>query len=55
VAARSPATVRFLLTGDVEPERTVRELLDLGVVQACFRKPRADGLVEAIRKLNAGS
>jgi DNA-binding NtrC family response regulator len=49
VAARAPATRRLLLTGDSDPERTVRELLDSGVVEACFRKPRADGLLEAIR------
>ena len=51
VAAHSPGTRRLLLTGDLDPERTVRELLDQGVVQACFRKPRADGLVEAIRRV----
>jgi DNA-binding NarL/FixJ family response regulator len=55
VAARSPSTRRLLLTGDLEPERTVRELLDLGVVQACFRKPRADGLLEAIRAVTPGA
>ncbi len=53
VAARSPSTRRLLLTGDLDPERTVRELLDLGVVHACFRKPRADGLLEAIRAAGA--
>src|SRR5262245_2271894 len=50
VAARSPATRRLLLTGDEDPERTVRELLELGVIHACFKKPRADGLLEAIRQ-----
>jgi DNA-binding NtrC family response regulator len=49
VAARSPATRRLLLTGDLDPERTVRELLDTGVIEACFQKPRAEGLLETIR------
>jgi DNA-binding NtrC family response regulator len=49
VAARAPATRRLLLTGDLDPERTVRELLDTGVIEACFQKPRAEGLLEAIR------
>ena len=49
VAARSPRTRRLLLTGDSDPEHTVRELLDRGVIEACFRKPRATGLVEAVR------
>jgi DNA-binding NtrC family response regulator len=49
VAARSPGTRRLLLTGDSDPEHTVRELLERGVIEACFRKPRATGLVEAVR------
>ena len=49
VAARSPSTKRLLLTGDSDPEHTVRELLDRGVIEACFRKPRAKGLLEAVR------
>jgi DNA-binding NtrC family response regulator len=49
VAARAPGTRRLLLTGDLEPERTVRELLDTGVIEACFQKPRAEGLLDAIR------
>ncbi len=49
VAARAPGTRRLLLTGDLDPERTVRELLDTGVIEACFQKPRAEGLLEAIR------
>jgi DNA-binding NtrC family response regulator len=50
VAAHAPETRRLLLTGDSDPERTVRELLDTGVVEACFRKPRAEGLLDAIRE-----
>ena len=49
VAARAPGTRRLLLTGDLDPERTVRELLDTGVIEACFQKPRAEGLLDAIR------
>jgi DNA-binding NtrC family response regulator len=49
VAARAPATRRLLLTGDLDPERTVRELLEVGVVEAWFQKPRAEGLLETIR------
>lgn len=50
VAARSPMTRRLLLTGDADPQRTVHELLELGVIEACFQKPRAEGLIEAIRR-----
>lgn len=53
VHAHSPSTRRLLLTGDRDPERTVRELLAEGIVDACFRKPRADGLVEAILRIKA--
>lgn len=49
VAARSPTTRRLLLTADHDPERTVRELLDLGVVEACYRKPFTADLIAAIR------
>jgi DNA-binding NtrC family response regulator len=55
VAARSPATRRFLLTGDSDPRRTVRELIDHGVVEAFFRKPRAEGLIDAIRGTQGGA
>jgi response regulator RpfG family c-di-GMP phosphodiesterase len=48
VAARSPSTRRLLLTGDASPQRTVRELLEAGVIQAYFKKPRAEGLLDAI-------
>jgi DNA-binding NtrC family response regulator len=51
VAARSPETRRFLLTGDGDPQRTVRELLDMGVIHACYQKRRAQGLLDAIRGL----
>jgi DNA-binding NtrC family response regulator len=50
VAARHPGTRRLMLTGDADPQRTVRELLDLGVIEACYKKSRADGLVERIRE-----
>lgn len=50
VAARAPGTRRLLLTGDSDPQRTVRELLDLGVIEACYQKPRVEGLIEAIRR-----
>jgi CheY-like chemotaxis protein len=50
VAARSPETRRLLLTADADPQRTVRELLESGVIDACYRKPRAEGLIEAIRQ-----
>jgi len=49
VAARSPDTRRFLLTGDRDPQRTVRELLDTGVIHACYQKGRAQGLIDEIR------
>ena len=52
VAARAPRTRRLLLTGDSDPKRTVRELLELGVIEAFFRKPRAEGLIETIRGLS---
>ena len=32
-----------------DPQRTVRELLDRGIIEACFQKPRAEGLMAAIR------
>jgi response regulator RpfG family c-di-GMP phosphodiesterase len=50
VAASSPGTRRLLLTADADPQRTVRELLESGVIEACYRKPRAEGLIEAIRQ-----
>jgi DNA-binding NtrC family response regulator len=53
VAARSPTTLRFLLTGDSDPRRTIRELLEVGLVEHVFSKPRVDGLVEALRNLAA--
>jgi DNA-binding NtrC family response regulator len=49
VAARSPTTRRLLLTADSDPQRTVRELLDMGVIEACYQKPRTDDLIAAIR------
>src|SRR5262249_28668841 len=49
VAARSPATRRLLLTGDRDPQRTVRELLDMGVIHACYQKRRAAGLIDDLR------
>lgn len=49
VAARSPSTRRLLLTADHDPERTVRELIDQGVVEACYRKPWTSELIAAIR------
>jgi response regulator RpfG family c-di-GMP phosphodiesterase len=49
VAARSPSTRRLLLTADQDPQRTVRELIDQGVVQGCYRKPWTDELIAAIR------
>jgi two-component system response regulator GlrR len=55
VAARSPATRRLLLTADNDPQRTVRELIDQGVIQACYRKPWTDALIEDIRSASNGS
>ena len=49
VAARSPSTRRVLFTADNDPQRTVRELIDRGVVEEWFQKPWTDRLVEAIR------
>ena len=49
VAARAPQTRRMLLTADTDPQRTVRELIDRGVVQDCFQKPFADDLIAAVR------
>ncbi len=51
VAARSPATLRLMLTGDADPRRTVRELLESGLVAEVFTKPRAEGLLERLRAL----
>ncbi len=53
VAARSPSTRRLLLTADQDPQRTVRELIDRGIVEACYRKPWTDELVAAIRAQSA--
>lgn len=55
VAARWPKTRRLLLTADSDPQRTVRELLDLGVIQACYQKPHTDTLIAAIRDMAARS
>lgn len=55
VAARSPQTMRILLTGDSDPRRTVRELLEQGIVEEVFRKPRVEGLLEALRKLKVAT
>jgi DNA-binding NtrC family response regulator len=52
VAARSPETHRYLLTGDVDPRRTVRELLEHGVIHAYFVKPAFAPLVDVIRALS---
>jgi DNA-binding NtrC family response regulator len=49
VAARAPKTRRLLLTGDTDPQRTVRELLEKGVIEACFRKPFTHELIATIR------
>ena len=49
VAARSPRTRRFLLTADDDPKRTVAELLERGVIEACYKKPWTEGLIAAIR------
>lgn len=49
IAARSPTTRRLLLTADQDPQRTVRELIDRGIVEACYRKPWTDELIAAIR------
>jgi response regulator RpfG family c-di-GMP phosphodiesterase len=49
VAALSPSTRRLLLTGDADPNRTVRELLEMGVIEACYQKPMAQGLIDDIR------
>ena len=55
VAARWPTTRRFLLTVDLEPERTVHDLLDLGVIHGCFAKTRADALARAVRAFSRES
>lgn len=49
VAALSPKTRRLLLTGDTDPQRTVRELVERGVIEACFRKPWTHELIATIR------
>jgi two-component system response regulator PilR (NtrC family) len=49
VAARSPSTRRLLLTADSDPQRTVRELIDQGIVEAFYRKPWTDDLIADIR------
>jgi DNA-binding NtrC family response regulator len=51
VAAHAPTTRRLLLTGDTDPDRTVRELLDLEVIDACYRKPHVEGLVAVLREM----
>lgn len=55
VAARSPATRRILLTADSDPQSTVRELLDHGVIQECFQKPWTEPLIRRIRAHAADS
>ena len=50
VAARSPQTRRLLLTADPTPERTVGEMLERGLIEACFSKPRTRELIESIRR-----
>src|SRR5687768_2990776 len=39
VAARFPTTKRVLFTADHDPQHTVRELIDRGVVEEWFQKP----------------
>jgi two-component system response regulator PilR (NtrC family) len=51
VAARSPSTRRLLLTADNDPQRTVAELIDQGVVQAWYKKPWTEQLIEDIRAI----
>jgi response regulator RpfG family c-di-GMP phosphodiesterase len=51
VAARSPDTRRYLVTGDADPSSTVRELLEHGVIHAYFVKPSFAGLLELMRQL----
>jgi response regulator RpfG family c-di-GMP phosphodiesterase len=53
VAAMSPDTQRLLLTADQNPQQTVRELIDLGVIQAAFSKPGARGLIAKIKNQTA--
>jgi response regulator RpfG family c-di-GMP phosphodiesterase len=55
VAARSPRTRRLLLTADSNPSRTVRELLETGVIDAAYEKRLAAGLVASIRAMPAES
>jgi DNA-binding NtrC family response regulator len=54
VAARWPNARRLLLTGDGDPQGTVRELLELGVIHACYEKRRAQGLIDEIRGYQPG-
>jgi two-component system response regulator PilR (NtrC family) len=54
VAARSPSTRRLLLTADNDPQRTVRELIDQGVIQACYRKPWTEQLIDDVRQVGQG-
>jgi response regulator RpfG family c-di-GMP phosphodiesterase len=49
VAARSPTTRRLLLTADQDPQRTVRELIDRGIIEAAYRKPWTEELIARIR------
>jgi response regulator RpfG family c-di-GMP phosphodiesterase len=51
VAARAPHTRRFLLTADADPQSTVRELLEHGVIEQCFQKPWTQPLIEVIRQM----
>lgn len=50
-AAHAPATRRLLFTADDDPQRTVRELIDRGVVQDWYQKPYTDALLTALRQL----
>jgi response regulator RpfG family c-di-GMP phosphodiesterase len=48
VAARAPETRRLLLTADNDPQRTVAELLEQQVIEACFRKPWGEDLLRTV-------
>lgn len=52
-AAHAPGTRRLLFTADDDPQRTVRELIERGVVQSWYQKPYTDKLLRDLRELAA--
>lgn len=52
-AAHAPGTRRLLFTADDDPQRTVRELIERGVVQSWYQKPYTEKLLRDLRAMAA--